>query len=78
MPRSVFSEGYEKFRSALTAERKKTAMTQAVLAKRLQRPQSYVSKYELGERRLDVVEFFEVAAAIGFDPYRFLKKLDLN
>ena len=56
-------------------EARKTArLTQAELAGRLNRPQSFVSKYERGERRLDVVEFGEVARAIGLDPLRFLKK----
>ena len=43
-------------------------LTQAEVAGRLKRPQSFVSKYETGERRLDVVEFLEVAAALAADP----------
>ncbi len=43
-------------------------MTRAVLAERLGKPRSYVAKYELGERRLDVLEYLDIAAAIGFDP----------
>ena len=43
-------------------------MTQSELAKVLHRNQSFVAKYEGGERRLDVIEFIEVAAAIGVDP----------
>jgi hypothetical protein len=39
-----------------------------VVAERLGKPPSYVAKYEGGERRLDVLEFLDVAAAIGFDP----------
>ena len=45
------------------------------IGERLARPQSFVSKVERGERRLDVVEFFEVARAIGIDPFAFLKTL---
>ena len=55
--------------------RTSAALTQAELAARLNRPQSFVAKYESGERRLDVVEFIEVAAAIGFDPAEFVKAL---
>ena len=40
----------------------------------LKRPQSFVSKYERGERSLDVIEFAEVAGALGIDPVQFLKK----
>ena len=48
--------------------RKKAGLTQQQLAKRLKKPQSFVAKYEGGERRLDVVEFLGVAQAIGADP----------
>ncbi len=37
--------------------RKEAGLTQAALAEMLSKPQSYVAKYEKGERRLDVVEF---------------------
>ena len=40
-------------------------MTQAELAVRLRRPQSFVSKVESGERRLDVIELLEVADGVG-------------
>jgi len=42
-------------------------MTQFQLAERLGRPQSFVSKYERGERRLDFVEVFEIAEALRVD-----------
>lgn len=38
--------------------------------------QSYVSKYERGERRLDVVEFLEIARVIGLDPHELLRELE--
>ena len=50
-------------------------LTQTDLAARLDRPQSFVAKYEGGERRLDVIEFMEVAEAIGFDPAEFIRRL---
>jgi transcriptional regulator with XRE-family HTH domain len=43
------------------------------LAKKLDVPQSYVSKYETGERRLDLVETLEVCAALGTDTARFIR-----
>ena len=48
-------------------------LRQQDVAARLARPQSFVAKYENGERRLDVVEFIEVAEAIGFDPADFIR-----
>jgi hypothetical protein len=47
----------------------------AIVAARLIRPQSYVSKYESGERRLDVIEFVEVAGALGTDPAAIVRTL---
>lgn len=52
----------------LRAARRATGLRQADLAKRLQKPQSFVSKIETGERSLNVVEFAIVAQAIGVDP----------
>jgi transcriptional regulator with XRE-family HTH domain len=63
---------YKKFRELLVDERQKADLTQAELSSRLKRPQSFVSKYERGERRLDIVEFGEVAHALGIDPIRLL------
>lgn len=68
------NEANRKFREFLVEARKKADLTQAQLSSRLKRPQSFVSKYERGERRLDVVEFGEVAKALGIDPLRFLRR----
>lgn len=50
-------------------------MTQVQVAKKLRRPQSFVSKYESGERNLDVVEFVAVCAALSTDPAAILLRL---
>ena len=50
-------------------------MTQEDIAKRLNRPQSYVSKYESGERRFDVIEFLRVAKALRVAPEIIFKEL---
>ena len=75
MKKALYERSYAAFTELLKEERKKAGLTQAKLARKLRRPQSYVSKYERGDRRLDVVEFLEVARAIGFDPNEFLQKL---
>lgn len=75
MTKSIFSPEYDEFRKRLIAARRAAKLTQTMLAMRLTRTQSYVSKYERGERRLDVVEFFHVATAIGIEPIGFLKEL---
>lgn len=66
---------YKIFQKALVEARLASSLTQANLAARLQKPQSYVSKYESGERRLDVIEFIEVCEAMSVNPYSVLKKL---
>ena len=68
MARSVFSQRYARLCGALIRARHEADLTQIDLAKKLRRPQSYVSKYERGERRLDVIEFIEVAEALKAEP----------
>ncbi|HKX17165.1 MAG TPA: helix-turn-helix transcriptional regulator [bacterium] len=75
MVRSVFSPAYRHFRRRLIDARKRSNLTQAVLAKRLGRPQSFVAKYEQGERRIDVIEFLEIADALRLDPGTFVSTL---
>ena len=55
--------------------RKGAGLTQRELADRLHKPQSFVAKYEGGERRIDVVEFLTVCQAMGVDPAKLLKAL---
>lgn len=69
------NEASSRFRALLVEARKRAGLTQYELAGRLKRPQSFVSKFERGERRLDVLEFHEVARALGIDPIRFLRRL---
>ena len=75
MTNSIFTDRYDRFRLSLVEARQAKDITQVELAKKLKRPQSFVSKYERGERRLDVIEFFEVARAVGIDPIALLKSL---
>lgn len=55
--------------------RKEKRLTQAEVAARLGRPQSFVAKYEGGERRLDVVEFIEVIEALEGKPHDLIAEL---
>lgn len=75
VPRSLHTREYDRFRILLIEARKKAGLSQAQLAKKLSKPQSFVSKVERGERRLDVLEFKAVAEALNFDPLRFLRRL---
>ena len=75
MPKTIHTERHLKLRELLKERRKAARLTQTEVANRLGKPPSYVAKYELGDRRLDVLEFLDVAAAIGFDPYALLRAL---
>ena len=75
MSKSIFHPAYDEFRQALCAARKNAGLSQLQLAERLSKPQSFISKYERGERRLDVLEFFHVAEALNIDPLKFLRKV---
>ncbi|MCT7971496.1 MULTISPECIES: helix-turn-helix domain-containing protein [Oscillatoriales] len=76
MNKSVFTEKYTRFRRLLIEIRQSSKLTQVQVAQRLHKPQSFVSKYERGERRLDVVEFLEVAKALEVNPSELLTQLD--
>lgn len=75
MAKSIYSKRYRQFLDLLIQARKEADLTQVEVASRLDRPQSFVSKYENGERRLDVVEFLDVAKAIDFDAVKLMRKL---
>lgn len=60
----------------LRSARREAGMRQVDLANRLQRPQSYVSKYESGERRLDLLELRQICKALGISLEAFIRKLE--
>lgn len=76
MTRSIFSQQYDLLRQLLVRSRQQSNLTQMQVAAKLQRPQSFVSKYERGERRLDVIEFLEVARALDVDPSVMIDKIE--
>lgn len=65
-----------KFRMLLKTVRREAGLSQAQLAAKLRRPQSYISKAESGERRVDVVELVEMLRALGVDTAAFCKRLN--
>lgn len=69
------SETYARLSQLLTEARKKSGLSQQEVADQLGRPQTYVSRVERGTRQMDLVEFLEIAEAVGFDPARFIRKL---
>ena len=75
--KSVFSDAYASLTALLIETRQAAGLTQTELATRLGKPQSFVSKIETGERRIDVIEFCVVARALGVEPADLLRAINL-
>ena len=63
-------------RALLKQLRANAHLTQADLAKKIKQPQSFVSKYESGERRLDILELRSICTVLGISLADFVKKLE--
>lgn len=73
---SIRSDLYARMIALLVKARRDAGLTQVDLGTRIGQRQTFVSKFELGERRLDVAEFVEVARAIGVDPYTVMREAE--
>lgn len=73
--KSLRSADHRHLRELLVTAREKAGLTQQQLAERLGKPQSFVAKYEGGERRIDVIEFLTIARALQFDPSRAVREI---
>ena len=71
---AVGTEANQNYLAALVDLRKARGLSQGDLARLLGKPASFVGKYELGERRLDVVETFVTLKALGEEPAGFLEE----
>src|SRR5258708_26054018 len=72
MPKSVHPRAYKVLRERLVAARHAAGLTQQELADKLGRRQSFVAKYERGERRIDLVELLEIATVLNADARRII------
>jgi transcriptional regulator with XRE-family HTH domain len=76
MGHSIFTEEYTELIRLLRVAREDAGMTQAELGKRLGQTQSFVSKCERGERRLDVIELRHFCKALGADFPKLIASID--
>lgn len=75
MRKSAHSPAYKALCERLVAARQAAGLTQVQLARKLNRPQSFVAKYEGGERRIDLIEFLEIVEILGQDYRRIIRAI---
>jgi len=75
MPKSLRSSRQRQLTALLVQTRRARGLTQAEVAARLGKPQSFVAKVEGGERRLDVIEFIDLAGALRVSPADLIARL---
>lgn len=68
MSKSAFSKTHAVLVQTLIGARREKGILQADLARRLGKDQSFISRIEGGQRRVDMVEFLEYAEALGIEP----------
>jgi transcriptional regulator with XRE-family HTH domain len=73
--KSIHSNKYKYIIGWLANKRKEAGITQKALSSQLDKPQSYISKVESRERRLDMIEFIEIVIAVGADPHEAIKNI---
>ena len=76
MEKSIFTAEQEKLQTLLRQIRLGAGLRQSDLAQKLKQPQSFVSKYESGERRLDVLEVRQICEAVGITLEDFAQRLE--
>lgn len=75
MAGSVHTKAYQSVLAMLVQARNDAGLSQAALARRLDKPASFVGKYELGERRLDIIELVVILKVLQVDAENWLGSL---
>lgn len=75
LPRDLRQPRYARLRELMIEARKAAGLSQAAVAAKLGRPQSYIADIERNERRIDVIEYLALADAIGFDAISILEQV---
>jgi DNA-binding XRE family transcriptional regulator len=76
MEKTIYTKEYATFLQCFRATRKKAGLTQKQLAEKVEETQSFVSKCERGERRIDVIELRFFCTAMGTTSEKFTKELE--
>lgn len=73
---SIRSDLYRRIIDLLIQARKDAGITQTELGTRIGQRQTFISKIELGERRLDAAELIQISRAMEIDPYALLREAE--
>jgi transcriptional regulator with XRE-family HTH domain len=73
--KTLRTRGHRILIEVLVNARNQAGLTQRDLAARLKRPHSFVGRIEAGERRIDVVEFIDIAHVLGVAPRELFERL---
>lgn len=76
MEKTIHTQEYAVFLTVLRSARIEARLTQQIVAERLQETQTFVSKCERGERRIDIVELQKWCAALGSDLIEFVQRFE--
>jgi transcriptional regulator with XRE-family HTH domain len=76
MKKKIYMAQRNRMTDLLREVRLETGLTQVELASRIEKDQAYVSRYESGQRRLDVLEVREICQAIGITLEEFVRRLE--
>ena len=74
MGRHLRSARHRALVAAIVEAREATGLSQREFAKKLNRTNNFVWRIEAGERKVDVLEFIEIAKAAGLDPLELLRR----
>jgi transcriptional regulator with XRE-family HTH domain len=74
--KNIYTKQQSQLKTLLRELRAEAELTQTELAARIEKDQTFVSKYESGERRLDVLEIREICLALGLTFEEFARRLE--
>jgi len=74
-PNPVFSPEYQRARDVLLRARRRAGLSQRELALALGKAHSHVTRIERGQRRVDLLEFHDIARVLGVDPVGLFAEL---
>ncbi len=76
MRKTIALPEYKRLCTLLMEARQAAGLLQAQLAKKLRKPQSFVSKVETAQRPLDIFEFLTYTRTLNLDPYQVLQQIE--